>query len=742
MQISKTILVLFTLGTFASCTKVVTKEAEKSQDNGLTNKSEIAVKEVVDENVRMRFMTQGALTQMIQEGSIKSMQNKMVPLELSGLQTAPKAEVAAEDDADETDENNLFIGFPTDLLGQQNVFGGVITKISDTKNEEIGSLKLTDLTPIHVTTAVSSDESGSYLTLRGCVQACDEMSAQPSLLSFPLIGMDMEKKELIVDMSQIGESLNLLQMLDPTGEGTKLKAISSETSALDYSLTTLVFDVKSKFIPVGREETDPTVPVTEVTVRWYLKLNSGFNPAFTVRTPVSEVGFFKTERSKEPKIMRHSVTFTGNKKIHYYIKNVPEEFKNFFKLALDQWNTEFRSTIGRDVITYEFIPAGDPKNEQIIAGDIRFNVIEWDLVNLASYGGLGPSIANQHTGEMMSSNTLVQGPKIVELYTKWFKVSAEARTLLAQGREEEAEEMMKKFASKVMSDEAKAKAITYEVKLGNIPMIVHSQRPELHDPIIKGLFEIVPEGMTFETYMPGYFQEIIAHEIGHNLGLRHNFRGSLGSNDSKTRGSVSRSVMEYLGRSYRHLNAIGLYDRMAIAYGYKGTKPTHADWFCTDEDQGLDAKSILERSPECSKSDATSDPFSYWESRLMRAIDIMIQPKTNRAPVLTIAHIKSEVEDMSTGFAAYALSAEKTAEKWTNFFGIADRPEDKKDVKAYVMNSLTSRICNPAIATIIASKETPEASKATQASYEVLVKTMTDQMVKVGLLKEKEVICK
>jgi hypothetical protein len=746
MRLNKTILILFVLGTFSACTKVVEKEKIKSDDNFMTNKSPESVRVVENGDIKLRYLKKEAFDQFVKDGSIKLMSSKEVQTALNQtkFEEAPKANAGAEDDVvvnEEVEDNSLLLSYPVNLLGEQNIFGGVITKISDKKNEDLGSLKLTDLTPLHVITGLSRDSSGTYLTLIGCVSKCEEDSRQGAIMSFPIVGMDVEKNELIVDLSEAGQELNLLQMLDPKGEETKLKAKSSETVALDFSITTLVFDVSSKFVPVSSEPTDETAPVTVVVTRWYLKLGSGFNPAFVPRAPIKEVGFFKTERSKEVRIMRHAVPNNG-KRVHYYVKNVPEKYRPHVKASFDGWNAEFKTILGRDLLSYEFIPDGSPMNEKIVAGDIRYNVMEWDLDNLATYGGLGPSIANQYTGEIFSANTLIQGPKIVEMYTKWFEISGQARALIAQNREAEADALLKKFVSGIQAEQKRARDIRYKVFLGKNKMTVHAQRPELEDPIIKGLFELVPEGMTFDTYMAGYFQEMIQHEMGHNLGLRHNFKGNLGSNESKTKGSVSRSIMEYLGRGFRYLNAIGLYDRMAIAYGYKNVAPTHADWFCTDEDQGLDAKSILERSPECSKSDATPDPFSFWEKRLNRTIEIMVAPETTRAPVLTIAHIKDEVKDVATAFSAYALSAEKTAHSWTNFFGKADRPENKADIKAYVVKSLTDRICSPTIIEAIALKETSEAQKATQDSYDSLVKVMTEQMIKVGLLKDKETICK
>ena len=42
----------------------------------------------------------------------------------------------------------------------------------------------------------------------------------------------------------------------------------------------------------------------------------------------------------------------------------------------------------------------------------------------------------------MSANVLVQGPKIVELYTKWFEISARVTELSEAGHNAEAEQLM------------------------------------------------------------------------------------------------------------------------------------------------------------------------------------------------------------------------------------------------------------------------------------------------------------
>lgn len=691
-----------------------TSKSKNKKSNRITNASRDVNAQIGDDNVTLQVISKSMFRQESLTEKMLSPNSEEFVRALKGL---PQGHEAAEGTSSSSSlkrisEDTLLLGFPIGLVGEQNIFGGVITEVSDHKNESLGMLKLTDLSPLHVKTMLTGlDTSTPAITLIGCAYECNEGSQQHALVNLPIIGFNQEAQMLVVDLSSLGNDLDLMSMIDPKGEYTKLKTVSSTTTAFDYSYSTLVFDVASKMVPVDTKPEDRDVAVTEFKVRWYLKLNSGFNPAFTSRKVTQGVGYFTTERSAEPKITRFSTTNDGSS-VHYYIKNVPEMWKKAFSDSLDRWNVEFSKTLGRDLLTYEFIDANDPKSSEIIAGDIRYNVIEWDLKNKAPYGGLGPSMANQFSGEIFSANVLIQGPTIINLYTKWFNVSQEVHNLRRNGLAKEANEMIKSFHMDVDSLMAKRKQHQFTLKLGkSLEMNINAQRVELEDPMVKGHFDLVPEEVDYKEYMNRYFKEMLKHELGHNLGLRHNFKGNLGDNQSRTYGSVSRSVMEYLTRNYLYLNTIGIYDAMAIAYGYAGQTPEHLDWYCTDEDQANSVATLATKSPECSSSDNTSDPYSYFEGRIKRAIDLLVETGSDSAPVWKTKEVKAQVDNAIKGLAAYALSAENTGDTWTNFFGKANRPNDKKDVKDYVLATLKNKLCDPSLQDIIAAKESVEAQE-------------------------------
>jgi hypothetical protein len=619
----------------------------------------------------------------------------------------------------ELNENSLIVGFPLSFLKQEFIFGGVVIDVSVKEDPNLGFLKLADLTPYNITfeKVAATAESSQALALRGCERLCDENADLRTLFKIPSLGVDSLNKKVLLDLSAFGSQLNLVSQTDFSSEVLRWEPASSRTVNFDFSHDTLVFDVVTLF--KARSETD-AIKEFSVTARWYLKLNTPQNGYFSQRAPRAEVGFFTTSRALESKIQRFPLPRPGQK-IHYYFKDIPKEFLPAFVSAIEGWNKLFRSTAGRDVLSYDVLEKNDPRYHQILAGDIRYNVLEWDLKHQAPYGGYGPSIANQTTGEILSANTLIQGPRIVELYTRWFALSKDIRQLEKQGNHTAAAKLQKQFIQQI----SKLTPQTYfKLTSGTQAWNIPTQRPELLDPLVKNHFEIVPEGQTYETYMQGYFHEMVAHELGHNLGLRHNFKGSLGSDNSRTVGSVSRSIMEYLGRPFRYLNDIGAYDEMAVSYGYHGKLPEQANWFCTDENIPSGPMDILFKSPECSRDDATPDPFSFFERRLSRAIDLVIAPQTTQAPVWTVKEIFTELEGVMLGIQAYAGTTESSTE-WTNFNQAGNRPTEANAIRTYVLRSLKAKICTKTLDESVSAKETPEAVTVAQTNLQELRRFLT-----------------
>ncbi len=667
----------------------------------------------------------------------KSLQRSEVLDDHSDHQSDSQGSALPQGQNTQADQTNLILAFPIKLLGEQFLFGGVATKVSNKTDENLGQLKLLELSPLHVRPILTGvDTPTPQLTLMGCIEGCSERSVAEAQLNIPVVGVDTANSYLLVNLSAIGQELNLISIFDPEGQETELKPRASYTSMLDYSAATLVFDVDGDMIPVDADPADPTAPVTKFTFRWFLKPSSGFDPAFEVRDPVSTVGFFTTERSAKTRITRWNVTGNVEDTVHYFIKNVPDAYKGPFKDALDQWNEKMRPVFGRDFISYEFVDVGDPRHEYIQAGDIRYSVIEWDIDNKAPYGGFGPSIAHQFSGEIFSANVLIQGPTILNLYRDWFKVVGQAEALRAQGLTQAADALILKFRRE---SEAKSKVGKAKVRMGRHNLKIGSLLPPLQDALIqRNDFDQLPENENFDSYMKGYFTEMVEHEVGHNLGLRHNFHGNLGDDNSNLVGTTSRSVMEYLPRRYRYNDRISAYDVMAMSYGYSGVTPDHGDWFCTDENVST-PNNMSVASAECSRDDATSDPFSYFDNRMAQAVNYLINRGSPQAPVWQVGDMPREIGQSVLGLALYAGGADNSG-AWTNF-SREGRPTTPDEIREFVLTTIKSHLCDPSLESEINAKESDEGKLLTRANVNMLRTSVAQALSSYGIFTRQQVAC-
>ncbi len=280
------------------------------------------------------------------------------------------------------------------------------------------------------------------------------------------------------------------------------------------------------------------------------------------------------------------------KPIVFWIDNaVPLEYRDTIKEGVLMWNRAFAAVGFQDAIQVKQMPddaTWDP-------ADIRYNTIRW-INTVDGYFAMGPSRVNPLTGEILDADILVDGSfiraiksdykQIIQPSQKQSRTSLSAlmhnRLLCANGLDNivSPSSAEKSPLTQRLSELAGKYDLCYGMEaanqfaFGSLAMSLLQSKP--------------PTSAQKKKYVHEYLRLIIAHEVGHTLGLRHNFRGSTllspqEMNDRKIAGKkgLTTSVMDYIPPNIAPQgtkqgdyfpDSVGVYDYWVIKYGYTPIK--------------------------------------------------------------------------------------------------------------------------------------------------------------------------
>jgi hypothetical protein len=434
----------------------------------------------------------------------------------------------------------------------------------------------------------------------------------------------------------VGMSLNLGPLQALLGAGPALPRFLPDTRSmlisLHYSLALL------PEVPMAPRRTDPRIGLFTSTVL-------DFSDDLQLSPRQRYVNRWRLEKKDPAEALSEPV-----KPIQFWIdRNVPHAYRETVRSAILEWNKAFEKIGLRNAITVEQ-QAEDAPFDTL---DFGHATVRWMMNADPAFAAIGPSHVDPRTGEILDADIAFEGMAARNqrgLRAQVLPGSTTSSAGQAHGLSAPAApfELLPTPAPGDATPQALAQCLHGEVAAEQLGYALD---------VMEARGELDPDSPLAQQFVQDYVKDAIMHEVGHALGLRHNFRASrvyteaqLADAEFTRAHGTTGSVMEYNAVNLPSpgktggvpfQTTLGPYDYWAIEYAYKpmaagstpeaekaelqriaarSSEPLLA--FGTDEDTyfGLD--------PETIQLDLGNDPIAFAAKRLAIARDLFKRQET------------------------------------------------------------------------------------------------------------------
>ncbi len=249
--------------------------------------------------------------------------------------------------------------------------------------------------------------------------------------------------------------------------------------------------------------------------------------------------------------------------VYYIDHSVPMEYRRYVREGIEAWNKAFEAAGYRNAV----VARDAPNDSTWSAEDIRYSTVRWTAAHRMGYA-IGPSQTDPRTGEILNADILVSWSFVQGWLYEWQELSGPDELVR---RYREAIRLQRELPTHMASRICYAQ-FGMQHQLG----MQHAMLASLG---------IIDGGQPLpERYLGDAIRDLVMHEVGHTLGLRHNFKSSASTPNERLHDTtftrqhgVTLSVMDYPPvnvavdpkRQGHYWNpTVGDYDQWAIQYAY------------------------------------------------------------------------------------------------------------------------------------------------------------------------------
>ena len=309
------------------------------------------------------------------------------------------------------------------------------------------------------------------------------------------------------------------------------------------------------------------------------------------------------------------------KPITFWLSNeIPEKHREPIRQGILEWNKAFERIGFKNAVVVK----QQPDDADFDLGETQYSSIRWMPTANAAFGAIGPSQVDPRTGEILDADIGWDANQVRNIRAA---KTEGVITYQAMYEPETGHVHVDELAS------GRGRLCTYRE---------HAAREvSFALALLEARGEFDPDSPEADRLVADFLKDVTMHEVGHTLGLMHNFRASTVANQSQIgdrayadKNGLTGSVMEYTPVNLALRNekqgayftpTLGAYDYWAIEYAYKPIAPEKEKAelakiaarsnepqlaFATDEDIAFSIDPLV------NQNDLGNDPLAFFKRRV------------------------------------------------------------------------------------------------------------------------------